>query len=322
VSFISVIVTAHNRREFLLDAINSALNQTLPKDEYEIIVVKNFSDYDDILKNLGLKIVFSDEENQGADIVNALPYTKGDIICFLDDDDVWVPWKLERVKEAFKEEELGYYHHAHLVFRHGEDINDLIEKLKANDNEFIRNRFVDLSAVNSSSTCIKKDILVNCISQLKKVRYFIDIFYYYFALLKNCKMKFDPVILTLYRWHHNNSTALKEESFQKWLEKKISFYANRYELILELISTCKSEEVKSDVIKMLLLQALDDKITVSRLAVDVDKKYKASFGDYLKYVSLNYKNIKGILLASLIFMPKPVRLYVARKWYEKEQKTY
>jgi len=62
VPFISVIVTAHNRREFLLDAVNSALNQTLPKDEYEIIVVrnflKNFSEYDDILKNLGVKTVF------------------------------------------------------------------------------------------------------------------------------------------------------------------------------------------------------------------------------------------------------------------------
>jgi glycosyltransferase involved in cell wall biosynthesis len=53
VPFISVIITAHNRREFLLDAVNSALNQTLPKDEYEIIIVKNFSEYDDILKNLG-----------------------------------------------------------------------------------------------------------------------------------------------------------------------------------------------------------------------------------------------------------------------------
>jgi len=39
--FISVIITAHNRRELLLEAVNSALNQTLPKDEYEIIVVKN-----------------------------------------------------------------------------------------------------------------------------------------------------------------------------------------------------------------------------------------------------------------------------------------
>jgi Glycosyl transferase family 2. len=35
---------AYNRKEFLLEAVNSALNQTLPEDEYEIIVVKNFED--------------------------------------------------------------------------------------------------------------------------------------------------------------------------------------------------------------------------------------------------------------------------------------
>jgi Glycosyltransferases involved in cell wall biogenesis len=215
VPFISVIITAHNRREFLLEAVNSALNQTLPKDEYEIIVVKNFSEYDDILKNLGVKTVFSDEENQGADVVNALSYAEGEVTCFLDDDDIWVPWKLEKVKEAFKEESLCYYHHALLAFRQGENISGLIDKLKENNMEFLRNRFIDLSPVNSSSTCIKKDILVKYVSQLKKVRYFIDNFYYYFALLKNCKIKFDPVILTLYRQHYHNSSALKREKFSR-----------------------------------------------------------------------------------------------------------
>jgi len=33
VPFISVIITANNRRELLLEAVNSALNQTLPKNE-------------------------------------------------------------------------------------------------------------------------------------------------------------------------------------------------------------------------------------------------------------------------------------------------
>jgi hypothetical protein len=45
------------------------------------------------------------------------------------------------------------------------------------------------------------------------------------------------------------------------------------------------------------------------------------FRDYLKYVSLDYKNLRGILLASSIFMPKSIQLYVARKWYENEQKA-
>jgi hypothetical protein len=39
---------------FLLEAVNSALNQTLPKDEHETIVVNNFLAYDDI-KKLGVE---------------------------------------------------------------------------------------------------------------------------------------------------------------------------------------------------------------------------------------------------------------------------
>jgi len=30
-----------------------------------------------------------------------------------------VPWKLEKVKEAFKEESLGYYRHTLLAFKRG-----------------------------------------------------------------------------------------------------------------------------------------------------------------------------------------------------------
>jgi len=53
---------------------------------------------------------------------------------------------------------------------------------------------------------------VKYVSQLKKVRYFTDNFYYYFALLKDYKIKFDPVILTIYKQHYNKSTTLKNFS--------------------------------------------------------------------------------------------------------------
>jgi hypothetical protein len=40
VPFVSVSITAHDWREYLLEAVDSASNQTLPKEEYQIIVVK------------------------------------------------------------------------------------------------------------------------------------------------------------------------------------------------------------------------------------------------------------------------------------------
>jgi glycosyltransferase involved in cell wall biosynthesis len=39
---ITVILTAYNRRRYLEEAINSTLNQTLSKEFYEVIVIKNF----------------------------------------------------------------------------------------------------------------------------------------------------------------------------------------------------------------------------------------------------------------------------------------
>ncbi|MEM3858607.1 MAG: glycosyltransferase [Candidatus Micrarchaeaceae archaeon] len=42
--YISVIITAYDRRDFIRDAIQSALNQALEKSLYELIVIKNFYD--------------------------------------------------------------------------------------------------------------------------------------------------------------------------------------------------------------------------------------------------------------------------------------
>jgi glycosyltransferase involved in cell wall biosynthesis len=104
VPFISVIITAHNRREFLLEAVNSALNQTLPKDEYEIIVVKNFEDerIEKFLEERNVKNIVTKEEPLGAKIFKGVEESRGEVVSFLDDDDLWLPQKLEIVKKYSK----------------------------------------------------------------------------------------------------------------------------------------------------------------------------------------------------------------------------
>jgi len=44
---ISVLITAYNRREYLAQAVASALNQSLSEELYEIILTKNFDSSDD-----------------------------------------------------------------------------------------------------------------------------------------------------------------------------------------------------------------------------------------------------------------------------------
>jgi len=69
--YISVIVTAYNRRRYLPFALKSLEAQTLPRDRFEVIVVKNFDDKesDDIISRNGWKEVYNDDSYHGRKIV-------------------------------------------------------------------------------------------------------------------------------------------------------------------------------------------------------------------------------------------------------------
>ena len=111
--FISVIITAYKRKEFIMDAIKSVLNQTLPRKYYEIIVVKNFidSDIDKYINDNNIKNIFSNDISLSGKSVEAIKSSHGEIISFLDDDDMFYNNKLEYIYDLFKNNiNLVYYH--------------------------------------------------------------------------------------------------------------------------------------------------------------------------------------------------------------------
>ncbi|ARM76933.1 glycosyltransferase family 2 protein [Acidianus manzaensis] len=100
--FISVIITAHDRKDYLMQAVDSVLNQTLPKTEYEVIVVKNFDEYTKELEKKGVKVIVTSDKELGKKIVLGAQEAKGDIISLLEDDDLFLPKKLEKIKKIFQ----------------------------------------------------------------------------------------------------------------------------------------------------------------------------------------------------------------------------
>jgi len=101
--YISVIVTAYNRRRYLPFALRSLEAQTLPRDKFEVIVVKNFEDKDsdNIISRNSWKDLYEDSTYHGRKILAGLEESKGDVITFLEDDDVYVSNRLEEVYKAF-----------------------------------------------------------------------------------------------------------------------------------------------------------------------------------------------------------------------------
>ena len=112
--FVSVVVTAYNRCEYLKYAVKSMINQTLDKGLYEIIVVKNFrdSEVDKLIEGNGGRVLEMGDEPIGKYLARGIDESEGEVVAFLDDDDMYHSRKLERLYKVFNEDEnLDYYHH-------------------------------------------------------------------------------------------------------------------------------------------------------------------------------------------------------------------
>ena len=96
---VSGVITTFNRPEFLRSAIESALGQTYPL--FELIVVDDASTIDlgDVLRPFAGRLNHVRLPiNRGANVARnvGVRAATGDVIAFLDDDDVWRPDKIAR----------------------------------------------------------------------------------------------------------------------------------------------------------------------------------------------------------------------------------
>ena len=110
---VSVIITAYNRKEYLLNAVKSVADQTLSKDLYEVVVVKNFEDkqVDDYIRRLGFKNVIYDTPRYGEQVAVGIEESSGDVLTFLEDDDEFEREKLGEVYKAFLQyKNVSYFH--------------------------------------------------------------------------------------------------------------------------------------------------------------------------------------------------------------------
>ena len=102
----SVIIPAYNAEQYLKDAIDSVINQTIAFDNIELIIVNDGSNdnSDEICQKLKDKypnIVYVKQDNKGASNARnkGLSLATGEYVCFLDADDAW---NLETFKKVYE----------------------------------------------------------------------------------------------------------------------------------------------------------------------------------------------------------------------------
>lgn len=101
---ISIVIANYNYARYLGAAVDSALDQT--HSELEVVVVDDGSTDDsrEVLASYGdrVRVLLQDNAGQRAAINAGVAASRGEIVCLLDSDDIFLPEKVACVAEAFQ----------------------------------------------------------------------------------------------------------------------------------------------------------------------------------------------------------------------------
>lgn len=272
--FISVIINAYNRRDYLLNAVSSVLDQTLPQDKFEIIVIKNFQDpeIDEFLEKHEVKQILEKSPFWNISLYAALEKAHGEVLSFLDDDDYFNKEKLERISQIFSNEDIVFCKngtapvddHGNVIKGYRNSTTETSYFCLKEDGSFVGNKGY-LSLFNSSSMSMLKKPLLEHLKVLNKsignrdgCRYAMDNFLCFVSLESgNCMVI--PEKLTFYRHHVRQLTVNKTTASDFYRKKENLEKAYRHSY-----STMKGAFRTEPV-----LRKLEDMVTQSDLQVSI-----------------------------------------------------
>ena len=112
---VSVITPTYNRAGFLRQAVQSVLDQTYGTFEHIIVDDGSTDNTREVLERFlaDERVRYFHQENQGQSVARNLgiAQARGDLVCFIDSDDLWVAHKLtDQVRLMAEHPEVGIVH--------------------------------------------------------------------------------------------------------------------------------------------------------------------------------------------------------------------
>ncbi|MGC8992403.1 MAG: glycosyltransferase family 2 protein [Thermoplasmata archaeon] len=337
---ISVVIIAHNRKKYLLDAVNSVLKQSLDKSYYEIIVLKNFKDpeIDEFLNKNDVINVLRNDDRWGIWVTDAMKISKGEIISFLDDDDMFEQNKLKIILDIFSENRnLGYIHndriyideHSNIIKRRSQNFHFLKEsnekyfefKDKNNFNCLMMEKFYD----NLSSTSIRKKILLENTDFVNMIEMGTDISIFSMALSSEYSVLYILKKLTYFRIHESTSQSVNE-NFVNFVNKELDYLKKDFYKIYDPILSFIKD--KQNFRKCFLYKKIEKKIEIYLFGEEFFEPNARELIFYLKILIVNsikllfaknvnkkeifkyasWKSFKALLI--LFLKRKSIRIYI------------
>ena len=204
---VSAIITTYNCQKFVSDAITSVLSQTRPVDEFIIVddgstdatraALQRFSSYD-------IQLITQANQGPGAARNTGIRASSGDLIAFLDCDDIWLPQKIQLQADYLEERPQDSLVGAHswwwdtysdewTVKQRG------IPQGKNKAPEILIHNFVG----NPSATMFRRELFEQ-VGLFNETLHWGEDWELWMRILQQHEIGFIPKPLIVYRWHSAN----------------------------------------------------------------------------------------------------------------------
>ena len=215
---VSVVIAAHTRVRYLDRAVRSAVAQRPD----EVLVVKFGRDavLDGDLRAVGAQVSITEEPFQGGKLAEGIDRATGDVVAFLDDDDILLPGKIARLREVFRDSQIVLHGHRYQSFDDAPPDRGALGPLHLFDTARGNQYWGGLKPVVASCLTIRRSTFLPWLSDLRP-RTVADHILFMMAVASRQRIAMDESVLTGYHlvhagtrarsattlWQHSASTA-------------------------------------------------------------------------------------------------------------------
>ena len=216
---VSIVIPTYKRPDYLDRLLKSIKNQTFK--EFEVIVIDdnspNYDEYERIINKYS--IVFEEfkflrnDENKGAPHSRnkGITEAKYDLVALVDDDDEWLPLKLEKQIELFKKstDKVG------VVYTWTDVINenrDVMHEYRSNLEGFLKKEILEDCFIPSPSVMVRKKAILDAGLFDERFPSCQDWDMWTRIIFKGYEVKVVKEVVTLYNKHSGESIGLSKNA--------------------------------------------------------------------------------------------------------------
>lgn len=233
---VSVIITTKNRIELLKNAVKSVQNQTYKNIELIVVDDSSSDGTKEWCKNQSFKYIrIEGKESKGGNYARniGIKNSKGEYVAFLDDDDLWLPEKIEKQIELIKNKDCGIvYCRRFLNILQQDGCETVIENKKLPMGD-LREKVFESIFTTTSALLLKKNLLEEVGLFDEKVKFWQE-YELIIRLAQKSKIFYveEPLIVYLI---NNNDTQRLTNKFYGWIDS-VNYIKNKHKELFKKIS--------------------------------------------------------------------------------------